>query len=487
MLKQVITGLSALLLVTVPFSSARAAVLAKIEADVDGSGVKKVVELTGDKKIPGSNYYSDLWIMIRNKEGKMVSAWKSDLEGGYHCLLEKMPVNQEETGKVKKEKKKKISQEEKAEQELKDLIEALKEETDKTGKKEKSEIKISDKPHDQILLLAAKGGKNGAVGCRILDFSGEKKVKEVFSGADALGITAQAKYMPDFRFQVTCELPESGKEPQTLSFSGKAGNILHLYRDDGSIAKTYLQPHITEVASLTRLDGKLFTEQNILAADQRSLLGRLAVRWGQADGKWNPEEVTLVDTPDELQEDTANQTDGAGKWKIYPRRAFIGDRSISRPVVAIEEQPDLQNKINKTLQDWFENSPEEEERAFQVKFAGPDLLSLELGRRNRKGEVIRTLYNFNMKTGENLKLGEMFDTKNPDFVKVLNLTGKPGDAFATAKPAFWHYTGKFYVIQDRLLAEDFQDEEAIHMATVAAEDMKPFLKDKTLVENEKTD
>ena len=155
--------------------------------------------------------------------------------------------------------------------------------------------------------------------------------------------------------------------------------------------------------------------------------------------------------------------------------------------MAIEEQPDLQNKINKTLQDWFENSPEEEERAFQVKFAGPDLLSLELGRRNRKGEVIRNLFNFNMKTGENLKLGEMFDTKNPDFVKVLNLTGKPGDAFATAKPAFWHYTGKFYVIQDRLLAEDFQDEEAIHMATVAAEDMKPFLKDKTLVENEKTD
>ena len=69
----------------------------------------------------------------------------------------------------------------------------------------------------------------------------------------------------------------------------------------------------------------------------------------------------------------------------------------------------------------------------------------------------------------------------------MNLTGKPGDALATAKPAFWYYTGKFYVIQDRLLAEDFQDEEAIHMATVAAEDMKPFLKDKTLVENEKTD
>ena len=64
----------------------------------------------------------------------------------------------------------------------------------------------------------------------------------------------------------------------------------------------------------------------------------------------------------------------------------------------------------------------------------------------------------------------------------MNLTGKPGNAFESARPVFWHYTGKHYVLQDRLLAENFQEEEAIHMATVAAEDLKPFLKDKTLAE-----
>ena len=41
MFKRVITGLGALLLLTAPFSSAQAALLARVEADVDGSGQKK--------------------------------------------------------------------------------------------------------------------------------------------------------------------------------------------------------------------------------------------------------------------------------------------------------------------------------------------------------------------------------------------------------------------------------------------------------------
>ena len=81
-----------------------------------------------------------------------------------------------------------------------------------------------------------------------------------------------------------------------------------------------------------------------------------------------------------------------------------------------------------------------------------------------------------------LMMADMFHTKNPDFIRVLNLTGRPRNAFLAAKPVFWHYTGKYYVLQDRLLAENFQDEEAIHMATVEAENLAAFLKDKTVTE-----
>ena len=511
MFKRVVTGISALLLLAAPFSSAEAALLAKVEADVDGSGQKKTVELTGEKRIPGSNYYSNLWIMVKSAEGKMLTAWKADLDGGYYCLLEKMPVNAKAepnhtTAKLKatKEKqqnaaadmkdieamqktvvseKKKESDKENTEKRFEKLLESLKEETGKgTGKKM---TEISDKPHDQILLMAAKGGKNAAVGCRILDFSDYKKVRAVFSGADSMGVAAKAEYKPNYQFTVESVWPEAGGNEKRVTFSGSAKNVLQLYRKDGSIAKPYLHPLVTEVTSLTMLGGRLFTEQNVLAANGQDLLGRLAVRWAQKEERWIPEEITLTDTLDELLKpdaDDANRPDGAGNWKLYPRRAFIGDRVISRPVVSVEEKPELQNKINEKLHAWFAKAPEEDERAFQVKYAGSNLLSLELGYRNKSGEVIRELHNYNMRNGEQVKLDEMFNTKNPDFLKVINLLGKPKNCFLTVKPAFWHFTGKHFVLQDRLLGEGFQNEEAILMAIIEKNDLLPFVKDKIIVE-----
>ena len=486
MLKHVITGLGALLLMTAPLSSVQAALLAKIEADVDGSGQKKTVELTGEKKIPGSNYYSDLWILVKNAEGKMLTAWKADLDGGYYCLLEQMPVNVKAKKAVVKTKKndtktekKKADDNKNTEKRFEKLLKSLEE----TGQDKKNNTKISGKPHDQILLMAAKGGKNAAVGCRVLDFSDYRQVREVFSGADSLGIAAKAEYKPDNRFTVESTLSESDGMNKTISFSGSAKNVLRLYNADGSIAKPWLRPLVTEVASLTALDGRLFTEQNVLAANGQDLLGRLAVRWINKDDKWIPEEISLKDTLDELlKADDSNQASGAGNWRLYPRRAFIGERVISRPVVAVEEKPELQNKINEKLKTWYTKAPEADERAFQVKFAGPKLLSLELGRRNKKGEVIRDLYNFNMQSGELIKLENMFNTNSPDFVKVINLTGKPKNCFLAVKPVYWHFTGKHFVLQDRLLGEGFQDEEAIHMALVEKNDLLPFIKDKKILE-----
>ena len=508
MFKRVITGIGALLLLTTPFSSAQAALLAKVEADVDGSGQKKTVELTGDKKMPGSNYYSNLWILVKNADGKMLTAWKADLDGGYYCLLEKMPVNVKAEQKVSKAKRKGFVEKQQAaaaekngtaarqnvavsgknknedtEKQFDKLLESLEEIG--SADKEKTKNKISDKPHDQILLMAAKGGKNAAVNYRILDFSDFKQVREVFSAADSLGVTVKVEYRPDNRFTVESSLTEADGKQKPVSFAGSAKNVLRLYNADGSIAKPYLRPLVTEVASLTTLGGRLFTEQNVLAANGQDLLGRLAVRWAHKEDKWIPEEITLKDSLDELLKpdaDDANRADGAGNWRLYPRRAFIGDRVISHPVVAVEEKPELQNKVNEKLQAWYAKAPEEDERAFQVKFAGQKLLSLELGRRNKNGEVIRDLYNFNMQSGELLKLDEMFNTKNPDFLKVINLVGKPKDRFSVKKPAFWHFTGKHFILQDRLLSEGFQDEEAIQIAMVEKNDLLPFVKDKKLLE-----
>ena len=83
---------------------------------------------------------------------------------------------------------------------------------------------------------------------------------------------------------------------------------------------------------------------------------------------------------------------------------------------------------------------------------------------------------------ESVKLDEVFNTKSPDFLKVINLVGNPKNCFAETKPAFWHFTGKHFVLQDRLLEEGFQDEEAIHLAVVVKEDMLPFVKNKKILD-----
>ncbi len=116
-----------------------ALLLAKVEADVDGSGQKKVVELTGDKRIPGSNYYSNLWVMVKNAEGKMLTAWKADLDGGYYCLLEKVPVNAKAEQNHTKAKQKEIkAKQQNAAAAMKDVetnqTAALSEKKEETGK-----------------------------------------------------------------------------------------------------------------------------------------------------------------------------------------------------------------------------------------------------------------------------------------------------------------------------------------------------------------
>ena len=126
------------------------------------------------------------------------------------------------------------------------------------------------------------------------------------------------------------------------------------YTHLGALAKTHLRPEITEIVSLAWQNNCLFTVQNVLAADHRNVLARLTVRWAKENGNWQPVEVKATAAKDGLFETgTIDQPAKAGDWQLYSRRAWIGERSISRPVVAVEEKPELQNKINGQLEDWY--------------------------------------------------------------------------------------------------------------------------------------
>jgi hypothetical protein len=168
-------------------------------------------------------------------------------------------------------------------------------------------------------------------------------------------------------------------------------------------------------------------------------------------------------------------------WRLYDQKAWVGTREISWPVVAISGEPERQNVVNEVLQSWLHEGEADWERAYQVKFAGKNLLSLEAGRREADGTVVRRLFNFDMRTGREVSLADAFDTKNPDFLRVLNLMGLPQNAFGSRIPSYWYCLGgRQAQFQSAVLDKNLQDEEAIAFTVAALEDLTNFMKDKTL-------
>lgn len=474
MWKQGMLALGAALLLQVPFATAQAQVLATLRADVTGDRAPEKVELQGDPLTEGNTYFRNLLVVVRKEKGDLLGAWTPDLNGGYDCVLQAVPAGG--TGKASRGK-------------------------------------------ERILLLAGRNRSGGAVDGRLLDWTNPKKPVVEFTGVDSLGVTAEAVYKEPGSYEVTLRAGTADKGT-TLRFGGTAPNVLGVFDNEGRVVRPWLRPDVTPITSLTAWLGQLYTVQEVWGADRKDLLGRIRARWSKVDGTWQPVDVqwlsgsgaeTAEPNPVEgpvaaaeaekpevekdasaTSADPGREADGAARenfgktlaatasWRLYDQRAWVGTREIAWPVVAVSGQPERQNAVNKVLQAWLHEGAGELERAYQVKFAGKNLLSVEAGRREADGTVARRLFNFDMRTGREVSLADAFDTKNPDFLRVLNLMGQPQNAFGEKKPAYWYCLGRQVRFQSDVLRETLQDEDAIAFTVVALEDLAHFRKDDVL-------
>ncbi|XOQ53346.1 MAG: hypothetical protein ACFWT7_08240 [Succiniclasticum sp.] len=447
MWKQGMLALGTVLLLQAPFQTAQAQVLATVQADVTGSRALETVELQGDPLTDGNDYYRNLLMVVRNEKGDMLGAWNPDLNGGYDCVLQAVPAGG-------------------------------------TGKGQKG--------RDRILLLAGRTQSGGAVDGRIVNWTNPKKPVVEFTGVDSLGVTASAEYKAPYSYEVTLRTgtPDNGT---TLQFSGMARNVLGVFDKQGQVVRPYLRPVVTPVTSLSAWLGQLFTTQEVRSADKQDVLGSIQTRWSKVNGSWQPVDVqwrssSVSDSRKESGEKTAaakkeeaRVPSATAAWRLYDQKAWVGTREISWPVVAISGEPERQNVVNEVLQSWLHEGEADWERAYQVKFAGKNLLSLEAGRREADGTVVRRLFNFDMRTGREVSLADAFDTKNPDFLRVLNLMGLPQNAFGSRIPSYWYCLGgRQAQFQSAVLDKNLQDEEAIAFTVAALEDLTNFMKDKTL-------
>jgi hypothetical protein len=376
--------------------TADAAKLAEIQADLRGTGTEETVTLYGDTLAGGSNYYHNLMLMVTDEDGKLITAYTPSLKGGYNLLLNKAPA----------------------------------------GKGSKKET---------VILTAPQGTAGESVAYRVLDFGKSDKVKETFTDVDSLGITTNTAYLSGNRFKVSCDINGSLR---LLEGDVNGSDKLHVFDADGNVQKQYLRPMVTGLLSLIPLDGKLYSSQNIVDADGTTVLGVLYTTWEWEKETWTPKDVQLEnsDTHEEnkLTRAKINANASAGKWHLYSKSYVQKGIETTYAEVAIEGEPELQNKINETIQTWVHSDKDSEQQAYRLEFAGPSLLSFVAFKEDANNIVTEKMFNFNMKTGETVSVKEMFNYKDKDFLPILNLLGRPKNS-VTSLPIAWYYNGGTFV------------------------------------------
>ena len=378
--------------------------LALVQADIDGNGEKETVELYGEKLNEESGYYHNLLVLVRGRDGKMQTAYAPLLQGGYGCLLETMPQ--------------------------------------RGG-------------WENVVLSAAQGGDGGDVAFRILDFKNPKQVKERFTGADNLGLTAAAAYLPEHRYKVNYKL--EGKDEEQVEDITSSEDRQKVYDEAGKLVKPYLRPQVGNLSSLTAYQDRLYTRQNVVDADGSTVLGVLDLTWSQKEQVWKPTAARVMnadwDNEQELIRSRVNVNAGTDNWQLYSRGYWLKGVEINYPVVAVNEHPEVQDAINREISAWLKGSFVEDERAYRVEFAGPNLLSLILFREGQDGNINKNIVNFDMRTGRKLSVRDVFKVEDKDFLKVLGLVGMPRQELK-AVPENWYFNGRvftFVVPKDTLV------------------------------------
>lgn len=387
-------GLAGLLSLCLLATAAEAAKLAEVQAAFNGSGNPDTVTLYGDRLSGNSHYYHNLLLQVTDSEGRLKTAFTPSIRGGYFPFLKTFTL----------------------------------------GKK-----------HTEILLAVAQGEADKDVAYRLVDFSDAHKVKETFTGVDNFGVTTTTQYLDGRRFRVSCDF---GQRPAVLEAAAAMSDALHVFDAEGVVQKNYLRPQVSKLISLTPVQDRLLSTQNILDADGATLLGKLYItwNWNEEQAVWAPQAVhfdTVLDE-DKLEKARVNSSAAAGNWQLYNRTYVHQGVEISYPEVAVTDSPEIQNKINAAIQSWLQEDKKNCQQAYRLEFTGPRLLSMLAYRQDSEGQITEKIFNFNMETGATLSLQAMFNYKDKDFLPLLNLLGIPKNSVKSL-PRDWYYNGGTFV------------------------------------------
>ena len=443
--------------------AAEPVLLSDLQLDSNGDTKTETVELWGTKLAEKSSYYKELLLLVKDADGKIVTAYKPTLNAGYACYLQKAKLL----------------------------------------------------PNGEQIVLSGFRGADSGMDFRVIDVAKPKTVQELFSSTESMLVSGDARLIPDFAAMLF--LPNG--ESKLVDIKDTAPYIARgIYDEQGSLLKAKRNPELTLTSvSLPDLDGdgqaELMLTQMFKGLQWEENLGTACTVWRHSTAKKQTEqEQEQEQAADPLTDGTTS--DGSalthsprtlGAWRyvggefyadadahdrfrrqirfsngmLYASQAIYKQSSVTYPIFTIEAKPELQKKINLLLSDVYQKyltflGKKECELDYTLPFAGAQMVSMIFFGVAGTGDAEqfeRHPLNIDLATGAELRLADILNTKHPDLLPVIiTLTAEQGVDFSKGLPQSWYYNGKNFVF-----CQQKQGTKIWHEAVVAAEDLQSFL------------
>ena len=352
-------------------------------------------ELWGDRLPNG--YANDLLLLLKDKKGKLLTAYAPSIKGGYNCLLLPVQLSEEKAG------------------------------------------------GQQLLISAGQGDWRTGSEYRVLSFADKQKVQEVFGAAESLGLVTQA-YIKEGRLHVTLA---DGSKSELEPAAGMSVS-------EGAAAYGGLYSLTAQDVDGDGADELLGCQQLV---QHKQALADVGAVWqlDKETKKWKQSALTIMTLSPSPKSNTVNHGVDFAKGAILARKMVVPGGEATYPVFAGKDV-ELQNKINALLAKEGEAYLKafyagQADMAFKVLRADDRLLSLQLI--SGKKRFVHHHININMQTGAKLSLDEVLNTKDQDLLPLLNVLNTNKTVKYTQLPAEWYVEGdNLFLLQN----VDGQDE-----------------------------
>ena len=416
-------------------AAAAETLLAKTDLRLADASV--TAELWGDR-LP-SGYSDDLLVLLKDEQGSLVTAYAPSIKGGYYPMLEAV--------QVKPAPKKAVA-------------------TGSVGtvaQSGKTAQGASAEAAQQLLLSVGQGDWQAPSEFRVLDFADTKKVAELFSSAESMGLVSRV-YIKEEKLHV--ELKDGQQNVATLPKDMAPGRLYY-----GGLH------------SLTAYDVDGDGQQELLGTQQlaggKQNVADVGAIWQlQSDDKWKHTNITIMTTTPTPKSNTVNDGKEIATGVILPRKIVVPGGEATYPVF-VSKDVELQNKLNELLRkecaeylaSFYQGRAD---MAFKVISATDKLVSLELI--SGKTSFLHHHINLDPKTGNIVKLDQLLNTQDPDLLPLLRLLCTNKNIQLEQKlPAEWYIEGSNLFLLQRICGKD-------EVAGFALGNLHKFIKDKHWIE-----